>query len=163
MDNKQVVVMSTNVQPHEISTVRRMQSDATVRDVTAPMSIVSYNKWMGGVDRGDQMRQYYHLCLKRRKFSYFGFWSTCASQTLTLYTKTSSHTCSPFKKIRLELANTLIGSYNSRKRAARTTVSTTPRPPHPTYPLHFPVKKRKNSRKGVSRCWYCAHTRTPSL
>ena len=166
MDNKQVVVMSTNVQPHEISTVRRMQSDATVRDVTAPMSIVSYNKWMGGVDRGDQMRQYYHLRLKSRKFYKYIFWflvDVCIANSYIIHKTSSSHTCSPFKKFRLELAKTLIGSYNSRKRAARTTVSTTPRPPHPTYPLHFPVKKRKNSQKGVSRCWYCAHTRTPSL
>ena len=68
MDNREVLVMSTNVQPHEKSTVRCMQTDTTVRDIQAPMAIVSYNKWMGGVDRGDQIRQYYHLRLKSRKF-----------------------------------------------------------------------------------------------
>ena len=74
MDNREVLVMSTNVQPHEKSTVHRMQTDTTARDIQAPMAIVSYNKWMGGVDRGDQIRQYYHLRLKSRKFYKYIFW-----------------------------------------------------------------------------------------
>ena len=68
MDNKEVQVLSTNVQPDGRGTVQRMQTDATVRSVEAPMAIISYNNWMGGVDRGDQIRQYYHLRLKSRKF-----------------------------------------------------------------------------------------------
>ena len=94
MDNKQVVVMSTNVQPHEISTVRRMQSDATVHDVAAPMSIVSYNKWMGGVDRGDQMRQYYHLRLKSRKFYKYIFWflvNVCIANSYIIHKNIITH------------------------------------------------------------------------
>ena len=49
-DNKEVAVMSTNVQPGEQGEVRRMQRDATSINVPAPMSIITYNKWMGGVD-----------------------------------------------------------------------------------------------------------------
>ena len=52
-------MLSTNVQPDGRGTVQRMQTDATVRSVEAPMAIISYNKWMGGVDRGDQIRQYH--------------------------------------------------------------------------------------------------------
>ena len=74
MDNKEVLVMSTNTQPGEQGLVKRMQRDSTCRDVTAPTSVISYNRWMGGVDRGDQLRQYYHLHLKSRKFYKYIFW-----------------------------------------------------------------------------------------
>ena len=62
------MVMATNVQPDEQGTVRRMQRDATSVEVQAPTSILTYNKWMGRVDRGDQLWQYYHLRLRSRKF-----------------------------------------------------------------------------------------------
>ena len=68
LDNKVVMVMATNVQPDEQGPVRRVQRDATSVEVRAPTSVIAYNKWMGGVDRGDQLRQYYHLRLKSRKF-----------------------------------------------------------------------------------------------
>ena len=67
-DNKEVSVLSSNVQPDERGTVRRMQSNATQLEVAASNAIISYNKWIGGVDWGDQMCQYYNLRLYRRKF-----------------------------------------------------------------------------------------------
>ena len=66
--------MSTNVQPNEQGTVHRMQRNATAIQITAPAAIILYNKWMGGVDKGDQLQQYYHLRLKSRKFYKYIFW-----------------------------------------------------------------------------------------
>ena len=74
LDNKPVSIMFTNVQPGEEGVVRRMQRDTTALEVPAPASIISYNKWMGGVDKGDQIRQYYHFRLKSRKFYKYIFW-----------------------------------------------------------------------------------------
>ena len=143
--------------------MRRMQTDTTVCDVTAPMAIVTYNKWMGGVDRGDQIRQYHHLRLKSRKFYKYIFWflvDVCIANAYILHKCTITGKPAPFKTFRLDLAKSLIGSYNSRKRAPPT-ATPVPRPPRPRTMLHFPIKKRTGSRKGVSRCWYCAHTRAP--
>ena len=56
LDNKEVQVVSTNVQPNDRGTVSRMQANSTIRDIEAPSAVITYNKWMGGVDRGDPIR-----------------------------------------------------------------------------------------------------------
>ena len=166
-DNKDVSVMSTNVQPGEQGVVRRMQHDATSVDVPAPTSVISYNKWMGGVDRGDQLRQYYHLRLKSRKFYKYIFWfliDVCIVNTYILhkYYSNSPNAHTTLKPFRLELAKSLIGHYNSRKRAVPRTNHLLPPPPTRVALQHFPTKRKTASKKGVSRCWYCAHVRRPT-
>ena len=67
-DRKLVYVMSTNSSPTETTLVKRRTKDGSVDDVVCPESIAKYNRFMGGVDMGDQMRGYYHVRLKCRKF-----------------------------------------------------------------------------------------------
>ena len=55
-DRKTVMVMSTNCQPSSYGTVNRKQRDGTSLEVPCPASIISCNNFMGGVDRGDQLR-----------------------------------------------------------------------------------------------------------
>ena len=157
--------MSTNVQPDERGTVRRMQRDATVDDIQAPAAIMKYNKWMGGVDRGDQLRQYYHLRSKSRKVYKYIFWflmDVSITNAYILHKNYATSRASPYKTFRLELAKSLIGQYNSRKRAAPTAAPAVPRPPQPAMVAHFPLKKPTGSQKGVTRCWYCHNVRRPS-
>ena len=160
--------MATNVQPDERGTVRRRHTDTTVREVQAPMAIISYNKWMGGVDRGDQLRQYYQLRLKSRKVYKYIFWflvdiSITNAFVLHQFNTSTSTRPSPFKAFRLELAKGLIGAYNSRKRAAPTAAPVVPRPRRPTSLAHFPLRRPTGSKKGMARCWYCSHTRRQPL
>ena len=167
MDNKVLSVLSTNVQPGGTGDVSRMQTNATQLDVTAPHSIISYNKWMGGVDRGDQMRQYYHLRLKSRKFYKYIFWflvDVMITNAFVIYKHSSSSPRLQYKKFRLELAKCLIGTYNSRKRAVHSAALPLPSPRRVRWETlaHFPQKKPTGSQKGVARCWYCAHTRRPA-
>ena len=137
--------MATNVQPDETGTVRRRQTDTTVRDMQAPMAIMSYNKWMGGVDRGDQPRQYYHLCLKSHKVYKYIFWFlmdvSIANSFVLHQHNTSTSTFTPFKAFRLELGKGLIGGYNSRKRAAPSAAPVVPRPRRLTSVAHFPLRQ----------------------
>ena len=125
LDNKEVEVMATNIQPDDRGTVNRMQTDTTTRAVPAPMVIINYNKWMRGVDRENQLRQYYRLRLKSRKvykiIMCFGFWFLVDASITNAYilhkhysTPTPTKSLS-LKSFRLELAKGLIGGYNSQK------------------------------------------------
>ena len=53
MDRKTVIVMSTNCQ-HDAGVPRR-QIDGSLFPVPCPASIISYTKFMGGVDCGDKL------------------------------------------------------------------------------------------------------------
>ena len=71
-DNKVFIVMSTCCQPTEVGTALRRQRDGIRITLPCPDAIVSYNAYMGGVDRGDQLRGYYSC----RSKSIEGNWST---------------------------------------------------------------------------------------
>jgi len=70
-DRKLVYIMSTNVSPTTTTTVKRRTKDGHVENVTCPLSIQLYNSYMGGVDRADQFRGYYHVRMKSHKFYRF--------------------------------------------------------------------------------------------
>ncbi len=71
MDNKLVTVMYTGYDPTENNTVLRRQRDGTKKYFSCPLATAAYNRYMGGVDRGDQIRGYYSTKLKCRKFYKF--------------------------------------------------------------------------------------------
>ena len=103
MDRKTVMVMSTNCQPSSCGTVNGKQRDGTSLEVACPESIISYNKFMGEVDRGDHLSGYYRCRSESRKFykinTYFSFslmWqsptlTSCSSLLALAPTRTSSH------------------------------------------------------------------------
>ena len=71
MDKKPVTMLSTLVQPDVERSARRKQKDGTRETVTCSDLGVLYNKYMGGVDKGDQLRQYYRVrsrCIKNYKY-----------------------------------------------------------------------------------------------
>ena len=72
--------MSTNCQSTGSTTVRRRQKDGQCETVPCPPSVVAYNQFMGGVDKCDQLRGYYRVRVKSRKFYdiSFGLCSTAA-------------------------------------------------------------------------------------
>ena len=67
-DWKTVMVMSSNCHPNEARTVPRRQQDGSRIPIACPESIIRYNKYMGGVDCGDQLRGYYNCRTKSKKF-----------------------------------------------------------------------------------------------
>ena len=50
--------IASNTQPSTIGTVLQRQKDHSRTPIPCPESIILYNKYMGGVDRGDQLRGY---------------------------------------------------------------------------------------------------------
>ena len=74
-DNKTATVAATSCDPTVQEQVSRKQKDGTSIPVKSPQSVVLYNKYMGGVDHNDQLRGYYHVRLKCRKYYKYIFWS----------------------------------------------------------------------------------------
>ena len=69
-DNKPVHVVSTLSGPPECTgmpTVKRRKKDGIQQEVSCPSMISMYNKYMGVVDRSDQMKSYYEPSLKGKK------------------------------------------------------------------------------------------------
>ena len=164
LDNKVVTVLSTNTQPDSTGAVLRCQQSRSRISIMCPTSIVQYNRFKGGLDRNDQLRKYYHVCLKGRMPYKCLFWFLHEVSITNAYIPFANYCIAtnrdpamkPLKELRLELARGFIGDYNSRKRpGCGATV-------RPTLPIrHFPVKGKKSTRKGVGRCHYCSHIRQP--
>ena len=118
MDRKLVMVMSTNCQPSSRGTVLRRQKDGSRTDVTCPESVILYNKFMGGVDMGDQYRGYYSCRMKSRKFyKYLSFFllDVAITNSYILHKHYSNNPMKSVKEFRLQLARELISDYSSRR------------------------------------------------
>ncbi|KAJ8928102.1 hypothetical protein NQ314_019363 [Rhamnusium bicolor] len=62
-DNR-VVHLISNYHGTKSTTVKRMQKDGSRKDIACPEIVPDYNRYMGGVDRADRLRQAY--CINRR-------------------------------------------------------------------------------------------------
>ena len=141
-------------------------------------AVVLYNKYMAGVDKGDQLRQYYRVrtkCMKNYKYIFWFLFDVAITNAyiLSSYSPTHMpHTSQSLKAFRLQLAEQLIGNYCSRRRPGRPLcTSIQPCHPPPALPppsvsgapptqatrtaLHLP------SSQGKKRCVYCSQYRSP--
>ena len=128
MDRKTVMMMS-NCQPNDTGSVLRRQLDRSRLPVPYPASIISYNKFMGGVDRGDQPRGdqprgYYSCRTKNHKFYKYIFTVFLLDVAMTnafilIKHHTSSNTFANIKSFRSELAKKLIGDYSCWRKRGR--------------------------------------------
>ena len=151
-DRKTVMAMYTGCDPTKSQTVKRRQKDGSSRTVPCPTGLANYNKFMGGVDLGDQLRGYYHIRMKCRKFyKYIAnfFFDVSVTNAFILYRIGHPGTKVAVKKFREVLAKQLIGSYCSKHRAGRGNNTIT------ALPLsHFPTKQPGGSRKR-GKCSLC--------
>ena len=143
MDKKPVTSMYTGFDPKETTTVLRRQKDGSRVPVPCPAAIAAYNRHMGGVDRGDQLRSYHQYGMKRRKFYKYIFnfmVGVSLTNAFILYCIGHPGTRTTTKAFQEAVAKGLIGDYHSRKRAGRVSHQV------PTLPLrHFPMKVEKGS------------------
>ena len=115
--------MYSNCQPTETGSVLRRQKDGSMMEVTCPKAIISYNKHMGSVDWGDQVRGYYSCRTRCRKLYKYIF-HVLLDVSITNAFILQKHYCpdKPFqhvKDFRLQLVKELIGDYCSRRRPGR--------------------------------------------
>jgi hypothetical protein len=152
LDTKPVTVMATNCQAGETCTVKRKTTDGSKTDVRCPTTITAYTQCMHGVDYNDQMRQYYAVPTKCRKYYKYIFWFLfeLASTNSYILMKQFTPTTMTLRDFRESLAKTLIGSYNSRKRPGRI-----PLQPRQTTENHFPKKFKREGKVKAARCVRC--------
>ena len=177
LDKKPVHLLSTLAQADVTHTPQRKQKDGSRLSVQCPDAVVLYNQYMAGVDKGDQLRQYYRIRTKCRKnYKYiFRFLFDVAitnSYILSLFAPTTmliSH--QHLKAFCLRQADQLVGNYNSCKRLGRP--CSRPAHPPPAIPsLHhlgpLPVQATRTAlhlpsrQKNKRRCVYCSQYRSPS-
>ena len=146
MDRK-VVMMFSNAHPTATPSVLRRLKDHTHTPISCPEAIQLYNKYMAGVDRGDQLREYYACRTKSRKFYryifYFLFDIAITNAHILQKNFCPENVHKNVKEFRLQLAWVLMGDYS-----CRCTLSL----------LHFPIRipdksLQKNFKPG--RCAYC--------
>ena len=73
-DTKDVKMLSTMTAPEDTSPVNRRRQDGSAQQFLCPLCIVLYNRYMGGVDTGDQLKGYYRVRLKCKKNYKYVFW-----------------------------------------------------------------------------------------
>ena len=153
-DNKPVPVVATNSDPTLPVTVLRKNKDGS-RAIVPCVESMAYNRFMGGVDRNDQLRGYYHVRLKCRKFYKYIFWflfDVAVTNSYILfrqYVESPESSISDLKTFRVELARNLIADYCSRKRPGRPSHSA---PVKRFCQSLFPVRGAEKGR----RCYYCS-------
>lgn len=152
LDNKAVTVMYTGYSPLEMSKVKRKQKDGTSKEFDCPAAIAAYNRFMGGVDLGDQLRGYYRYRIKSKKFYkyiFYFFFGVAVTNAFILYRGNPRSRLS-MKQFQELLAHQLIGDYCSRRRPGRVS--------HPIRPLplrHFPAKVPSTTGRKRGRCSLC--------
>ena len=160
-DKKHVKVLSNIHKGDMTSKVKRRLGDGSQVEVDCPMAVTEHNKYMGGVDKSDQLRGYYHVRLKSSKKNKCIFWfmfdvAITNAFILSQYSPTcSTKTSQTNKQFRLTLAKQLIDGYNTRKQPGRPRSSILPQRPH-LNPKHFP--SHNSLRK---KCVYCKQYRYP--
>ena len=150
-DNKPVTIIATNSDPTNTDTVTRKRKDGSRQSYSCPTSVALYNQNMGGVDHNDQLRGYYHVRLKCRKYYKYIFWFLFDVAVTNSFILCRQHTdlhITSTKDFRATLAKELIGGYCSRKRPGRPSAA---RPSKRFCQTHFPVRGADK----VHRCHYC--------
>ena len=151
-DTRPVTFMSSGHNPGHTKSINRKRVDGSIMNVE---SIVDYNKYMGGVDRGDQYRKYYHVPVKSRKSYKYIF---CFVFEVNSFILSHYSPCNLPISSYLQLANEPIGNYNSRK---RNVISKTVIHHHLVVNTqHYPCKVHTKRRCKLFTCksqttWYC--------
>ncbi len=153
-DTKAISCASTNTSPGDKEVIKRKNKDGTHISIPCPNSIVEYNKHMGGVDHNDQIRGYYSVRMKSRKYYKYLFWAAFDVTLSNMYIISKQFPDIGHKNVKefqMSMGTLLIGEYNSRKRRGRPSLQPLTRK---FCTSHFPSKAIK---KG-NRCHYCYNT-----
>jgi hypothetical protein len=121
MDKKEVLVASNYFDPEVSGEVTRRDKDGSRKQISCPLAIVQYNKYMGGVDLSDQKIKYYTIDRKSKRNwmrIFLHFLGMSMVNSFIYYKDLSDSNISTVKYISC-ISTALIGNYCSRKRIGR--------------------------------------------
>lgn len=159
MDRKAVNFISTIDSPQQTSTVERRLRNGTKITVHCPKVVETYNKYMGGVDRFDQLLERYAIGRRSIKWWHRIFYYLLDMAIVNSYVLWKLRQPDPKKchqlTFRIKLARQLISGFSSRKAVGRPpNFFKSPVPAEvrlSNVGCHFP-KKNSNRR----RCKFCS-------
>ena len=152
-DTKPVTVCSTFCQTVPVDEVERKLKNGEHRNFPCPHAITTYNKYMGGVDKNDQLREYYHVRLKSRKYYKYLFWmvfdiSITNAMIIAKSNPDLHQDIKSTKAFRTALSHQLLEGYCSKKRKGRRPSELTKKFRKAHYPILGDGKQH--------RCFYCS-------
>jgi hypothetical protein len=112
---------------------------------------------MGGVDRNDEMKSYYAIKFRSRKWwhrVFFELLDRCVVNGHILELELPNHERRTLKEFRLDLAKKLIGDFTSRKRPGRPSMELTARLTEIHFPSHLPTNEKGKVKE--RRCRVCS-------
>ena len=125
MDKKAVWVAGTATEapPADLLEVQRRARDGTLQAETCPPIVSTYNKYMGEVDKNDQMmKSYYQISVSGKKWwtrLLFDLIDRAIHNSLILHNESPNHGKKDLKSFPLDLAKDLIGTFSSRRKRGR--------------------------------------------
>ena len=108
-------VIASNEDPTILTEVPGKNKDGSTIQVVCPQFLALYNTYMGGVDHNDQLCGYYNVRRKCRKFYKYMFWFVFDVAVTNSYILFHQYVENPLPDLRVELAQSLIADYCSRK------------------------------------------------
>ena len=117
-DKKLVSFLSTQCEVRGNDTVQRKQKDGTIIQVPSVPVVPLYNKYMGGVDRSDQMRQYYGSSRRAKKWWRYIMWfcvDVCIVNAHILMNEADNFPNLTQLQFRIELIKELISEFSARQ------------------------------------------------
>ena len=121
MDKKEVFVASNYFDPTASGEVSRRGKDGSRRQISCPLAIVQYNKYMGGVDLPDQKIKCYMIDRKSKRNwirIFLHFLSVSMMNSFVYYKQFSNSNIRTVEYVS-SVSTALIGNYCSRKRLGR--------------------------------------------
>ena len=163
---RQVSILSTANRTGSIAITRKGKRGAPDQTYQKPWAIINYTDNYNGVDKNDQLRSYYGIANKAKKWWKYIFWFCLDVSVVNAYILCRDAPGGPRPKplshleFHLGVAAGLLNGYSSRKRRASVDLP----PPVMKKPAaqHIPVKIK--TKRGHRNCVLCAKgtTRTPS-
>lgn len=158
MDKRDVTMLSTKHSP--TFTLSENYDRTTGEVIVIPTCIVDYNKYMGGVDRSDQLAKYYTITRKTMKW-----WKKLALHIINisitnayiLYKKYTTGNKLSHYDFRKELARDLISRYVSRmnRKGRRPTGAPENRLTQRHFPALIPAQENAKNKHPCRKCVVC--------
>ncbi|KAJ8929756.1 hypothetical protein NQ314_017527 [Rhamnusium bicolor] len=121
-DSKGIFLASNFHNPEEVTNVQRKTKDGSRVEITCPMMVKDYNENMGYVDKSDQIKSYYEIDRKSKRWWLRIFWhfiDLTIVNAFILFRIQSEGKSITLKDFRTSVARGLIGILKRQKRGRK--------------------------------------------